>query len=171
MDWLLNHPLVLVFVAIAAANLFQKIKRAGTPPSAPEASDGDAAERTRRVQEEIRRKIAARAARAPVAPPPLPKAPPAVEPPSRQGRPNIFQELAQQMAEARKLTETRERTRSAGATVQARQRVETEQKAGELAQAQRSAVVTQARIATAAAVSPAAGSETGAVEARARLLT
>jgi hypothetical protein len=134
MDWLLNHVFVLFIVAAAVANVVQKAKRAGTQQQARKALDPDATERTRRVQEEIRRKIAERSGRAlsetqSVAPPPVVR--PSAAPPAR----NIFQELARQMAEAKKLAEMREQERT-GAEARSQQRVEDEQKSRELAEAQ-----------------------------------
>jgi hypothetical protein len=134
MDWILNHLLVLFIVAAAVANMIQKAKRAGAQQSARRTLDPDTTERTRRVQEEIRRKIAERAGRLPMSPPivsPSPSAGPSAAPPSR----NIFQELAWQMAEAKRLAEMQGRAQAA-AEAQAQQRVEDEQKSRELAEAQ-----------------------------------
>ncbi|HWZ95622.1 MAG TPA: hypothetical protein VNW30_10545 [Opitutaceae bacterium] len=136
MIWLLNHPLILFVVAVAVANFVQKIKKAGTQQEARRVLDSDSAERerTRRVQEEIRRKIAERAGRLPASPPPVspsPAAGPAAEPPAR----NIFQELARQMAEAKKMAEMQERARAAS-EAQVQQRMEDEQKSRERAEAQ-----------------------------------
>jgi hypothetical protein len=90
MDWLLNHPQVLVVVAIAVAALFQKLKQARSQEAAggSPAQDPEDAERTRRIQEEIRRRIRERRGLAPAVPPaPLsagdepefPAAPPMIE--------------------------------------------------------------------------------------------
>jgi hypothetical protein len=130
MDWLLNHLFVMLIVAGAVANMVQRAKRAGTQQEARKVIDTDATERTRRVQEEIRRKIAERAGRMPVSP--LPAVGPSSAPPSR----NIFQELARQMAEAKKQAEARERERT-GAAARAQQCVADEQKSRELAEAER----------------------------------
>lgn len=71
MDWLLDHPQVLVVVAIAIAALFQKLKQARSQEAAGRspATDPEDAERTRRIQEEIRRRIRERRGLAPAAPP------------------------------------------------------------------------------------------------------
>lgn len=71
MDWLLEHPQVLVVVAIAIAALFQKLKQARSQEAAGRtlATDPEDAERTRRIQEEIRRRIRERRGLAPAAPP------------------------------------------------------------------------------------------------------
>jgi hypothetical protein len=86
MDWLLNHPQVLVAVAIAVVAILQKLKQARPQETAGEAParDGQEAERTRRIQEEIRRRIVERRGLMP-APPPAPdsgeEAPEFPEPP------------------------------------------------------------------------------------------
>jgi hypothetical protein len=71
MDWLLEHPQVLVVVAIAIAALFQKLKQARSQEAAGRtpATDPEDAARTRRIQEEIRRRIRERRGLAPAAPP------------------------------------------------------------------------------------------------------
>jgi hypothetical protein len=134
MDWILNHLFIVVFVAIGVANMLAKAKKAGAQqrPSQPArgAVDADTTERTRRVQEEIRRKIAERTGRMPMSPPTVSPSPPA-EPPAR----NIFQELARQMAEAKKIAEMQQRGQAA-AEAQAQQRMEDEQKSRQLAEAQ-----------------------------------
>jgi hypothetical protein len=163
MDWILNHLFVLFIVAAAVANMVQKARRAGTRQQARRVLDPGAEERTRRVQEEIRRKIAERAGRTLVGSPPmspLPAAGPPAAPPSR----NIYQELARQMAEAKKIAE-------AGA----QQRMEDEQKSRELAEArqmaeaQRTLQRQQQTVAT-AAVYRAVDQKTPALGARDQLL-
>jgi hypothetical protein len=89
MDWLLNHPQVLFAIAIAIAAILQKLKQSGRGKTAGEAPamDPQEAERTRRIQEEIRRRIMERRGLAPAAPPPaaeeeapaFPEAPPMIE--------------------------------------------------------------------------------------------
>jgi hypothetical protein len=72
MDWILEHLQVLFVVAIAIVAVLQKLKlvRPGeNPPGAPPAGPEDA-ERTRRIQEEIRRRIMERRGLMPAAPPP-----------------------------------------------------------------------------------------------------
>ena len=133
MDWILNHLFIVVFVAIGVANMLAKAKKAGaqqrTSQPARGAVDADTTERTRRVQEEIRRKIAERTGRLPASPPPMDSSPSA-GPPAR----NIFQELARQMAEAKKIAEIQGRARAA-AEAQAQERMEDEQKSRQLAEA------------------------------------
>lgn len=71
MDWILAHLQVLFAVAIAVVAILQKLKapRPGEePPGTPEGNPADA-ERTRRIQEEIRRRIMERRGLLPVAPP------------------------------------------------------------------------------------------------------
>src|ERR1035441_10650002 len=114
MDWILKHVFVLFIVAAAVANIVQKAKKAGTQQPAPRTLDPGTTERTRRVQEEIRRKIAERAGRLPVSPPPMStssSAGPSAAPPAR----NIFQERAGQRAEANRMAEMRERAQAAAA--------------------------------------------------------
>jgi hypothetical protein len=134
MDWILNHLFIVVFVAIGVANMLAKAKKAGaqqrTSQPAPRTLDPGTAERTRRVQEEIRRKIAERSGRLPM-PPPTVAPSPSAGPPAR----NIFQELARQMAEAKRIAEMQQRAQAA-AEAQAQQRMEDEQKSRELAEAQ-----------------------------------
>ncbi|HXA79844.1 MAG TPA: hypothetical protein VNV14_01130 [Opitutaceae bacterium] len=169
MDWILNHLFIVVFVAIGVANMLAKAKKAGAQqrPSQPARSsiDPDTAERTRRVQEEIRRKIAERSGRLPASPPPMDSSPSA-GPPAR----NIFQELARQMAEAKRIAEVQQRAQAAD-EAQAQQRMQDEQKSRELAEArqlaeaQRTLQRQQQTIATAVA-----DSGTPTTSARDRLL-
>jgi hypothetical protein len=179
MDWVLNHIFVLFIIAGAVASMVQKAKKAGaqqrpTPSQSPGALDPGAAERTRRVQEEIRRKIAERAGRLPAGPPPLPQSQAvgtSSAPPSR----NIFQELARQMAEAKRNAEMQQRAQAAAAA-QAQTRVEDERKSRELAEArslaeaQRTLPRQQQTVATSVAYSGGTGQKTTAVSARDRLL-
>lgn len=110
MNWILEH--IQIVVAIVAAIAFG-LKRArqnadDDEPSSP--SQSDEAERTRRIQEEIRRKIAERRGQsvqpsaAPVAPRPVvatPRLPAAVKPalatPSQEAILKRQEELAEQM--------------------------------------------------------------------------
>jgi hypothetical protein len=72
MDWIVEHLQVLFFVAIAIVAILQKLKvvRPGeNPPGEPQAGPEDT-ERTRRIQEEIRRRIMERRGLVPLAPPP-----------------------------------------------------------------------------------------------------
>jgi hypothetical protein len=135
MDWILKHLAIVVFIAIGVANMLAKAKKAGAQQPARRTIDPDTTERTRRVQEEIRRKIAERTGRIPVSPPTVSPSPSA-EPPAR----NIFQELARQMAEAKRMAEMQERAQAA-AEDQLQQRMEDEQKSRELAEAQHLAEV------------------------------
>ncbi|MDE3083897.1 MAG: hypothetical protein KGJ37_01590 [Verrucomicrobiota bacterium] len=146
MRWLLDNPQVLIVVAIVVASLMRKLKKQRLQSEARQVIDADEAERTRRLQEEIRRKIAERTGRA------LPQNPPAVQPPviSRREAPlppttfapqpsprrNIFEELARQLAETQASAAARERERTA-AEEEARGRAVAEQKARELAEAER----------------------------------
>ncbi|HUJ45208.1 MAG TPA: hypothetical protein VLW52_16555 [Opitutaceae bacterium] len=90
MDWLLNHPQVLFLIVIAVVAMLQKLKQAHAPDATGRgpATNQDDAERTRRIQEEIRRRIQERrglAPRAPAAPlsaedePAFPTPPPMIE--------------------------------------------------------------------------------------------
>ena len=83
MDWLLNHPQVLFLIVIAVVAMLQKLKQAHTRDAAGPASaaDQEDAERTRRIQEEIRRRIRERRALAPTGPPPVSEAEEPVFPP------------------------------------------------------------------------------------------
>ncbi|HTB79859.1 MAG TPA: hypothetical protein VK717_03130 [Opitutaceae bacterium] len=138
-------------IAIAVASLLQKLKKVNTQQQAREVmdADADAPERTRRVQEEIRRKIAERTGRAQTDARPRPQ-PPVIArggPPAEQRR-NIFQELARQMAEAKKVAEARAR---AASEQQAQSHAQAEERARDLAEAQRAAAE-QSRLATVAAL-------------------
>jgi hypothetical protein len=177
MDWLLNHLFIVVFVAIAVGNLLKQAKKAGAQPRPPQPAPGsvdpDTAERTRRVQEEIRRKIAERAGRLPASPLPLSPSPAAGSssaPPAR----NIFQELARQMAEAKKRAEMQSRAQAA-TEAQAQQRMEDEQKSRERAEAQHLLEVqrtpqSQPQAVVAAGAYRATDLKTTGVSARDRLL-
>jgi len=98
MDWLLDHLQVLFVIAIAIAAILQKFKQSGRGKTAGEAPAGDPqeAERTRRIQEEIRRRIMERRGLMP-APPPAPDsveaAPEFLEPPP------MFEEVRPVMVE------------------------------------------------------------------------
>jgi hypothetical protein len=135
MDWLLKNPIILLIIIAVVGNLVRGIKRAGTQQPAPKTFDPGTAERTRRVQEEIRRKIAERAGRLPMTPP-IVSYSPSAEPPPR----NIFQELARQMAEAKRIAELQQRAQAA-AEAEAEQRAQDEQKYREEAEAQHLAEV------------------------------
>lgn len=90
MDWVLDHLQVLFVIAVAVVAVLQKLKQARSGESPPEspAMDLDQAERTRRIQEEIRRRIMERRGLAPVLqpevetdeePPAFPVPPPLIE--------------------------------------------------------------------------------------------
>lgn len=98
MDWLLNHPQVLVAVAIAVVAILQKFKQARTQETAGEApaKDGQEAERTRRIQEEIRRRIMERRGLMP-APPDAPDS--VEEAPEFPEPPPMFEEVRPVMVE------------------------------------------------------------------------
>jgi hypothetical protein len=90
MDWILEHLQVLFAIAIAVVAILQKLKRARPgeePPGAAQTNPEDA-ERTRRIQEEIRRRIIERRGLAPAVPSPrdvaeaapgFPESPPMIE--------------------------------------------------------------------------------------------
>ena len=84
-DWLLRHPVLIFLIVAGASSLIKKLKSSADESSAPQSrpqpyDDTEDAERTRRLQEEIRRKIAERRGQIP-APPPLPsKVPPPLFP-------------------------------------------------------------------------------------------
>ena len=74
-DWLLKHPVLIFVIIMVVSSLLKKLKPAAEESSAPQSrpqpyDDSEDAERTRRLQEEIRRKIAER--RGQVSPPPMP---------------------------------------------------------------------------------------------------
>ena len=90
MKWALENLQILFLVAIAVVGILQWIKRTsegtGSPPPIPVDLEEEA--RTRRIQEEIRRRIMERRGLAPAAPPapettpqptPFPAAPPMIE--------------------------------------------------------------------------------------------
>jgi type IV secretory pathway VirB10-like protein len=90
MDWVLDHLQMLFVIAVAVVAILQKFKRArpGAAGAGPAAEDNEQAERTRRIQEEIRRRIMERRGLAPgpppasatsEEPPPFPAAPPMIE--------------------------------------------------------------------------------------------
>jgi hypothetical protein len=98
MDWLLNHPQALVAVAIVVVAILQKFKQARTQETAGEApaGDGQEAERTRRIQEEIRRRIMERRGLMP-APPAAPDS--VEEAPEFPEPPPMFEEVRPVMVE------------------------------------------------------------------------
>jgi len=76
-DWLLKHPVLIFLIIAGVSSLLKKLKpqldeEKPAPPADPQTVQGDFDEidRTRRIQEEIRRKIAER--RGQLAPPPMP---------------------------------------------------------------------------------------------------
>ncbi|OHE89255.1 MAG: hypothetical protein A3G75_05385 [Verrucomicrobia bacterium RIFCSPLOWO2_12_FULL_64_8] len=72
MDWILEHLQVLFAIAIVIVAILQKLKLKGggmAEEDQPPTTDVDEAERTRRLQEEIRRKITERRGKTPGAPP------------------------------------------------------------------------------------------------------
>jgi hypothetical protein len=98
MDWLLNHPQALVAIAIAVVAILQKLKQARPQETAGEAParDRQEAERTRRIQEEIRRRIMERRGLMP-APPPAPDS--VEEAPEFPEPPPMFEEVRPVMVE------------------------------------------------------------------------
>jgi len=112
MDWLLNHLWVVVVIAGLIAKVFQAIRGQGKPgvgeapaPEEPTFADPELAERTRKIREEIRRKIEERRgqAAAPVAPPdpdrprlrPEERSPEATPPPLVIQLPQVVREVMQ----------------------------------------------------------------------------
>jgi hypothetical protein len=167
MKWLFDNPQIFVVIAIAVASLLQKLKKVNVQQEAREVMDADSSERTRRVQEEIRRKIAERTGRTPAQARPMPQ-PPVIargEPPAGQRR-NIFQELARQMAEAKRIAEVRAR---AANEQQVQSRAQTEERARDLAEAQRAAAE-QSRLAAVAALKRDREPRTTAASAGGKLL-
>ncbi len=89
MDWVLDHLQVLFVIAVAVVAVLQKLKQArfGEAAGGPPAVDPAQAERTRRIQEEIRRRIMERRGLSPTPrpepeaeeePPALPVPPPLI---------------------------------------------------------------------------------------------
>ena len=98
MDWLLDHPQVLVAIAIVAVAFLKKLKQvrpSETAGGAP-ARDGQEAERTRRIQEEIRRRIMERRGLMP-GPPPEPDS--VEETPGFPAPPPMYEEVRPVMVE------------------------------------------------------------------------
>ena len=104
--WILDHLWVIIAVAAVLARIFSKAKGQGEegtdgqPPKEYEFEDPELAERTRKIREEIQRKIAERNRRQsqPVpgpgtAPTPVTRSPEATTPPA--GLPEIFREVLQ----------------------------------------------------------------------------
>src|SRR5581483_5027931 len=109
MDWIFSHLQIVVFVAIAAASVLQKLKRTNAQQQAREVMETDRSEQTRRVQEEIRRKIAARTGRVPARGAQPTQPPVMMSDESPEQRAGVFEELTRQMAEAKKFAEARTR--------------------------------------------------------------
>jgi hypothetical protein len=96
MNWVLDNVQVLVVIAVAVVAILQKLKKIRPPAAgpAPAAEDPEQAERTRRIQDEIRRRIMERRGQMPgwlmgpeaelqpepaAEPPPIPAPPPLIE--------------------------------------------------------------------------------------------
>jgi hypothetical protein len=79
--------LVIVLVILSVArNLVRMAKKMGEPPATPGSFDAEVAERTRRIQEEIRRKIAERRGTVPIETRPVG---PGMEPPEIIAEPPV----------------------------------------------------------------------------------
>lgn len=98
MQWVIDHFDTLFVIAVAILAILQKLGRAsgGTKGAKPRAEDPEQAERTRRIQAEIRRRIMERRGLAPMASPepatsaPEPEyaeTPPVIAEPSRPAEP------------------------------------------------------------------------------------
>jgi len=156
MDWILGHLQIVVAVAAAIAYWFNQQKAAArgdederTPETRPfeqVRADVTDDEQTRRVQEEIRRKIAERRGAAPPAasmpaPAPRPVAPPfmAPRPVAREMTGGLRERLEAKLAEARARTEAAARERQAQLESEARkledERLATQRRAAELLKA------------------------------------
>jgi len=114
MDWILNHLQVVVFIAIVIVGMLKGKRPAAKAPSMRDPArteDAGEVERTRRVQEEIRRKIAARRAGTPAAASVPPVQPPAPLPPlveeDREAREDLEAGAAQVMREDQELARQR----------------------------------------------------------------
>jgi hypothetical protein len=70
MDWVLEHLQIVIAIAVVIAAAVQKWRQARTPSGAepPAPPDSEEAARTRRIQEDIRRRILERRGLAPAAP-------------------------------------------------------------------------------------------------------
>ena len=141
MEWVLDHLQILFVLAIAVVAILQRLKKApgdrGTPAAVRRRAGEE--ERTRRIQEEIRRRIMERRGLAPGAPQagaggeeprPFPAAPPMIEeirpvrvepPPMIEGVPAAAAaELERQRALAERVRELEAlRTKQAAATARA----------------------------------------------------
>lgn len=105
MDWLINHPQVLIVIALAVAAMLKKFNQARLEQEARKslATDPEDAERTRRIQAEIRRRIEERRGLTPPSAVPVdkdtpeyPDPPPLIE----EVRPVMVEPPLAQMAEA-----------------------------------------------------------------------
>jgi hypothetical protein len=139
MDWVLNNLQILFLVAIAVVAILQRLKKApeGEESRRTAPATAEEEERTRRIQEEIRRRIMERRGLVPAAPQsgddgeearPFPSAPPMIEeirpvrvepPPVVVVDPKIAVELKrqQEMIERVRQLEAATRLRAAMATV------------------------------------------------------
>jgi len=92
MDWVFDHLQILILIAVAVAAVLKKLKPAGSaaPGPARAAEDPEQAERTRRIQEEIRRRILER--RGAASPPPL-SVEPVPGPPTLMEAPPMIEEV------------------------------------------------------------------------------
>jgi hypothetical protein len=141
MDWILEHIQVVAAIVVAFAYWLkqrhaQKIDggEAGplTRPSSMQSASSEDAERTRRIQEEIRRKIAERQRRGPPAlpsqPTERPLAPPllAPRPVAQSGRDLLRERLAEKLAQAREREAAQQTMRDARDRAEAQHADETE---------------------------------------------
>lgn len=143
MNWILEHLQILIAVGAAFAYWLNQRKQEQADGEAPEDQRGEfapttqadleEAERTRRIQEEIRRKIAERAGGGPVeVPPPAPEPPPIFQRDTMAPRP-----VATPLREARRAPEPPSvMAESNAAAILERQR-ELEEKMRALAEARR----------------------------------
>jgi len=152
MDWVLDHLQILIFVAIAGAAVLQRFKKATGQAESGSAKPVDPEEeaRTRRIQEEIRRRILERRGLAPAAPPvgerapqpaSFPAAPPLieavrqfrVEPPAEAAAPSL--EAQRAAAELKRQQELAERIRALESSRRVRATVAAESAASAMAAA------------------------------------
>jgi hypothetical protein len=115
MDWIFHHLQVVVIITVMIASMLKK-KHPPVKSSPAPMLDAELAGRTQRVQEEIRRKIAARRTDSPVAVPTPPPERPRVETPPPlveefdAGAAQVMredEELARQRALAQQITDLR----------------------------------------------------------------
>lgn len=165
MNWILEHLQLVIVIAGAVAAMINKRKKGALEDEDPSSTVTGADDQTRRIQEEVRRKIAERRGQTvpePVAPPPLRQdqefVPPVIapRPVAREISPSLRDRLEAKLAQARAREEAAARTRSLALQEQTRRLESDEAAAMQMENEARRREVLAGRTAESAAVTTAA---------------